>query len=98
MNPVVTRALIVEDDRSWQQILTEMLTDAGLTVDVAGKIRKRRPRIRHDAGHVKRNLLTGRIGQQVVVAHWYRERNCLRRNGQAEHGDCREKNELNVAH
>lgn len=38
MNPVVTRALIVEDDRSWQQILTEMLTDAGLTVDVAGNL------------------------------------------------------------
>ncbi len=29
------RALIVEDDRSWQQILAEILTDAGLTVDVA---------------------------------------------------------------
>ena len=29
------RALIVEDDPSWQQILGEILTDAGLTVDVA---------------------------------------------------------------
>ena len=29
------RALIVEDDRSWRQILSEILTDAGLTVDVA---------------------------------------------------------------
>ena len=29
------RALIVEDDRSWQQILAEILTDAGLAVDVA---------------------------------------------------------------
>lgn len=29
------RALVVEDDRSWQQILTELLTDAGLTTDVA---------------------------------------------------------------
>jgi len=28
------RALIVEDDRSWQLILTEMLRDAGLLVDV----------------------------------------------------------------
>lgn len=35
---VVTRALIVEDDRSWQQILNEMLTDAGLTVDIAGNL------------------------------------------------------------
>jgi DNA-binding NarL/FixJ family response regulator len=28
------RALIVEDNRSWQQILSEILTDAGLAVDV----------------------------------------------------------------
>jgi DNA-binding NarL/FixJ family response regulator len=28
------RALIVEDDRSWQQILAEILTDAGVAVDV----------------------------------------------------------------
>src|SRR5688572_10151457 len=38
MNTVVTRALVVEDDRSWQQILTEMLTDAGLTVDLASNL------------------------------------------------------------
>jgi DNA-binding NarL/FixJ family response regulator len=30
------RALIVEDDRSWQDILKEFFTDAGLLVDVAG--------------------------------------------------------------
>lgn len=35
MNPAGVRALIVEDDHSWQQILSEILTDAGLTVDVA---------------------------------------------------------------
>jgi DNA-binding NarL/FixJ family response regulator len=29
------RALVVEDDRSWQQILAELLSDAGLSVDVA---------------------------------------------------------------
>jgi len=29
------RALVVEDDRSWQQILEEILTDAGLEVDIA---------------------------------------------------------------
>ena len=29
------RALIVEDDHSWQQILSEILTDVGLSVDVA---------------------------------------------------------------
>lgn len=29
------RALVVEDDHAWQQILSELLSDAGLTVDVA---------------------------------------------------------------
>jgi DNA-binding NarL/FixJ family response regulator len=33
-----TRALIVEDDCSWQQILSEILSDAGLTVDVADSL------------------------------------------------------------
>ena len=37
MTPV-TRALIVEDDRSWQQLLSEILTDAGMTVDVADSV------------------------------------------------------------
>lgn len=36
MNTTILRALVVEDDRSWQSILTELLTDAGLTVDLAG--------------------------------------------------------------
>ena len=35
MFPKENRALVVEDDRSWQQILTEILSDAGLIVDVA---------------------------------------------------------------
>ena len=35
MRSANARALIVEDDRSWQQILSEILTDAGLSVDVA---------------------------------------------------------------
>ena len=35
MNSVRVRALIVEDERSWQQVLEEILTDAGLTVDIA---------------------------------------------------------------
>jgi len=34
MRQPVTRALIVEDDVSWQQILSEILTDNGLTVDL----------------------------------------------------------------
>ncbi|MBN1873964.1 MAG: response regulator [Anaerolineae bacterium] len=32
------RALIVEDDRSWQQILSEILTDAGLEVDIVNNV------------------------------------------------------------
>jgi DNA-binding NarL/FixJ family response regulator len=32
------RVLVVEDDRSWQSILSELLTDAGLTVDLAGNL------------------------------------------------------------
>ena len=32
------RALVVEDDRSWQQLLSEILTDAGMTVDVADSV------------------------------------------------------------
>ena len=35
MSSAGVRALIVEDDKSWQQILSEILTDTGLTVDVA---------------------------------------------------------------
>ena len=32
------RSLVVEDDHSWQQILSEILTDCGLEVDVAGNL------------------------------------------------------------
>ena len=32
---VPVRALIVEDDPSWQQILSEILTDSGLEVEIA---------------------------------------------------------------
>jgi CheY-like chemotaxis protein len=35
VNIAGVRALVVEDDHSWQQILSEILTDAGLTVDIA---------------------------------------------------------------
>jgi RNA polymerase sigma factor (sigma-70 family) len=38
MNAPSLRALVVEDDRSWQSILSELLTDAGLTVDLAGNL------------------------------------------------------------
>lgn len=38
MNPPAVRALLVEDDRSWQQILSEILTDCGLTVDTADNL------------------------------------------------------------
>jgi RNA polymerase sigma factor (sigma-70 family) len=36
--PAAPRALVVEDDRSWQQILSEILADCGLEVDVAGSL------------------------------------------------------------
>ena len=32
------RTLVIEDDGSWQQILSEILTDAGLTVDLANNL------------------------------------------------------------
>ncbi len=38
MTPSPWRALVVEDDPSWQQILAELLTDCGLEVDVAGNL------------------------------------------------------------
>lgn len=38
MTPPVIRTLVIEDDASWQQILTEILTDGGLSVDVASNL------------------------------------------------------------
>jgi len=38
MIPSSARALVVEDDRSWQQILSELLADAGLAVDLADSL------------------------------------------------------------
>jgi RNA polymerase sigma factor (sigma-70 family) len=38
MTAPIIRALVVEDDASWQQILSEILTDVGLTVDVASNL------------------------------------------------------------
>jgi DNA-binding NarL/FixJ family response regulator len=38
MAPTILRALVVEDDRSWQQILSEILTDLDLVVDVASNL------------------------------------------------------------
>ena len=38
MNPPLARALVVEDDRSWQQILSEILADCGLAVDTADNL------------------------------------------------------------
>lgn len=35
MKPQTPRALVIEDDHSWQQILSEILIDCGLEVDVA---------------------------------------------------------------
>ena len=38
MSDTPLRALVVEDDHSWQQILSEILTDSGLEVDVASNL------------------------------------------------------------
>ena len=38
MNPPINRALIVEDDRSWQQIISEILSECGLSVDLANNL------------------------------------------------------------
>ncbi len=38
MSPAMFRALVVEDDSSWQQILSEILSDSGLEVDVASSV------------------------------------------------------------
>lgn len=38
MTSPTLRALIVEDDHSWQQILSELLSDYGLEVDIAGNL------------------------------------------------------------
>jgi ActR/RegA family two-component response regulator len=35
LKPAIVRALVVEDDRSWQHILVEVLAEAGLAVDIA---------------------------------------------------------------
>jgi DNA-binding NarL/FixJ family response regulator len=35
---IIGRALVIEDDRSWQQILSEMLTDAGLQVEIVDSL------------------------------------------------------------
>ena len=35
MAPTTLRAIVVEDDHSWQQIISEILTDCGLEVDIA---------------------------------------------------------------
>lgn len=38
MSMPVNHALVVEDDRSWQQILAEILSDSGLMVETAGNL------------------------------------------------------------
>lgn len=38
MTATIPRALVVEDDRSWQQIISEIMSDCGLDVDVAGSL------------------------------------------------------------
>ncbi len=46
MKSIGARALIVEDDRSWQQILGEILTDVGLSFDIADSVESAAPLVR----------------------------------------------------
>jgi ActR/RegA family two-component response regulator len=46
VNPTGVRALIVEDDHAWQQILSEILTDAGFTVDVTENLETAKAKLR----------------------------------------------------
>jgi DNA-binding NarL/FixJ family response regulator len=45
MNPILPRAIVVEDDPSWQQILAEILSDSGFHVDIAGTLAEALPMI-----------------------------------------------------
>ncbi len=43
------QALVLEDDRSWQQILSEILTDAGMAVDICSNLEEARKRLHEKA-------------------------------------------------
>lgn len=47
-----SRALIVEDDNSWQQIMSEILADCGLEVDIAGSLDEAIPLIKNQAHRI----------------------------------------------
>lgn len=43
MTTPLPRAIVVEDDQAWQQIMSEILSDCGLDVDVAGSLEEAIP-------------------------------------------------------
>ena len=47
-----SHALIVEDDNSWQQIMSEILADCGLEVDIAGSLEEAIPLIKTQAHRI----------------------------------------------
>ncbi len=49
MSAAGLRALVVEDDRSWQQILQEILLDAGLQVDLAADLTEATAKLRESS-------------------------------------------------
>ncbi len=49
MTPAGLRALVVEDDDSWQQILSEILSDSGLTVDAVDSLESATVHMRAEA-------------------------------------------------
>lgn len=46
MTSPIHKALVVEDDHSWQQIISELLADCGLEVDAAGSLEEASLRLR----------------------------------------------------
>ncbi len=49
MTSPALRALVVEDDHSWQQILSEILADCNLAVDVAGDLEEARTLLKNQS-------------------------------------------------
>ncbi len=77
-------ALVVEDDRSWQQLLAEMLADLGVQVEVAGDLERALALIRersHQVAVVDLSLQPldahNQDGLQVVAALRRHDPNCV---------------------
>ncbi len=77
-------ALVVEDDRSWRQLLAEMLADLGVHVDVVGDLPQAIVSIRERSHHIAVVDLSlqpldaqNRDGLQVIAALRRHDPNCV---------------------